>query len=258
MNAWSEYRRVRGALILTIALSAAACGSTTGTSTAAAEDAPATTQSPTTTTEAPTTTSALTTTELASTTTAAPSDEPVDLIVGSTLTAGLTYRTTTQIPFQFRLPENDSFWQSPLQNQWAATVIFGNENMTSDFGAEPGFNLAVAEVGATPESVAEAMIESREDTIAWVRSEGLFKGRNAIILEGAYTDPQVTGPVPVMTGKRSHFSVLFNGERNYRSQIFEDQGRVFIISHDSHPDDVALVLAETAPVLESLEIGVDS
>jgi len=242
---------VRGVLIVSLVLAAAACGSTTETSTAAAEDAPATTQSPTT-TAAPTTTTAAPTT----TTTAAPSDEPVSLETDPELQAGITYQTATEIPIRFNVP--DSNFSIAALNQWSATLIFENDNMTSDVGSEPGFTMAMAEEGATRDSVAESMINSREDTIAYERAEGLFEGRDVITLEGTYEHNEDPGPVVVMTGDRSHFAVLFHEERTYRSQIFEEQGRVFVVSIDCRPDDVALTLAELAPVFESLEIGVDS
>jgi hypothetical protein len=244
------FRRSTGPLVVCLGMAVTACGSTTET-TAVAEVGPTTTES---TTSAPSTTT--TTSEL--TTTVAVSDEPVLFEVGQPLFAGVTYQTTTDVPFFFSVPESNGSWMAVVQNQWSATVTFGNSSMTSQVGSEPGFAMAVAEEGATPESVADSITQSRVDTINYARSEGLFQGRDAIILDGTYIATEILGPVPVLTGEESFFSVLFHEERTYASQIFEEEGRVFIVSYDCHPDDVALVLAEIAPVLKSLEIGVDA
>lgn len=253
MSGSTKFRRPLGAVIASLTLTTAACGSTTETTAAigANETEPtAATTSTSTTTSAPTTTAAPTTS-----TTATSTDEPVVVQPGMNLDAGVTYQTTTQVPFRFTVPYSSNTWMAARQSQWSGTIIFGNESMTSDVGSEPGFNVAVAEEGATPESVAEAMTKSREGTIAYERSDGLFEGRDAIILEGTYNDTEIYQGVPVLTGETSYFGVLFGDLRTYRSQIFEEQGRTFIVSFDCHPDDVALVRAEIAPVMKSLEIG---
>lgn len=262
MKTLKEGQDLRRMWFIALALIVPACGTTSETSAGAQTTS---TSAPTTvleTTAAPTTavleTTALPETTAVPTTAVPGGDSPVQLVdLGLTLTAGVTYQTTTEVPVQFSVGDaSDGSWRLAAQNGWSTTIILSIAGQASDIGSEPGFNIAVAELGATPESVATAMLESRRDTIGYIRSEGLFGGRDAIILEGAHTETGYLGVVPVLTGEKSNFVVLFADERVYRSQIFEEQGRVFIISQDSHPDDFELILAETAPVLESIDIVV--
>lgn len=248
MNTLNEGRQLRPTLFIALALILPACGSAPETSAVAQSSS---TAAPSTVPE----TTAVPTTAVPTTTAKTGSGSPVQLEnLGLTLTPNVTYQTATEVPIQFSV--NSVSWRLAAQNGWSTTIILRNASQASDSGSEAGLNIAVAEAGATPESVANAMLESRRDTIDYIRSEGLFDGRDSIILEGAHTTTGYLGEVPVMTGDRSNFVVLFSGDRLYRSQIFEEQGRVFVISQESHPDDFALVLAETSPVLETMEIVV--
>lgn len=191
------------------------------------------------------------------TTTTAPSPQagggPVELSVFvDTLIPGVTYLTNTDVPFSFSVAESEADWWPVVAENWSVTMVFAN--LIGGQLNGPQLSLGVAEPGATLESVATAMTASSA-LINYEASEGLFGGRDAIILDGSIEDQTIPRPGRVLTGQDSGIEVLFEVGRSYRSHIFEEGGRVFIVSVDARPDDMALVLAEAAPVFESLQIG---
>lgn len=176
------------------------------------------------------------------------------------LIGGRTYQSTeTQIPFRFTLPDNGQTWQGVQEDEWSLTAIVtlpgGNDEEV------PGLILAVAEEGATPETVAEAIEDSTPEA-QWQQSNGLFEGRDALIVEGTterdavveQRGSDVQDLLRISTGERSDFPVLLRGARSYRSHIFEEQGRVIIVTVDAMMGFEARATAELASALDTLEI----
>lgn len=170
-----------------------------------------------------------------------------------------TYQSTeTQVPFRFTLPESDRLWQGVWEDEWSAAIVFSIEGVVND---PPALVLSVAEEGSTPEGVADAMRSSTPE-FAWEQSSGLFEGRDAIVLEATTNrdsleeqlGPGVADLIFLSTGDASNFGVSVADDRSYRSQIFEEQGRVVIVTIDFATGIEAEVTAEVAPVLASLEI----
>ncbi len=245
MNSRMQPKRALTVLTMVLATAGASCGSAGGASEIVLADTSEFESTTTTVREsvAPTTTAQILV-----------DDEPVELPDFGSLTAGVSYLTTTDVPFSFSVAESETAWWAVVVEDWSVTMVFANMDARGDLDG-PQLSLGVAESGATPESVVAAMIASAEP-LNYQQSEGLFGGRDAIIVDGSYQDPVVPGPARILTGDSSAIMVVFETGRSYRSHVFEEDGRVFIISVEADPDDIGLVLAEAAPILESFQIGV--
>lgn len=172
-----------------------------------------------------------------------------------------TYTSTeTQVPFRFAVPGTEA-WFGASQDEWHITVPFTiramNENVIG-----PAIIVSVAEVGATPELVSNA-IQASATEFEWTQSDGLFEGRETTILEATIDRDTVVAErgettadlIVLATGTESRFPILIRDERNYRIQIFEEEGRVALVALDVPAGFEAAATAEAAPVLASLEIG---
>lgn len=234
-------KRVLTALIVVLAAAGAGCGSSGEEPRVVLSEPP----------EATTTSSTTT-----PTTTLQPStnDGPVDLPVTGPVVAlepGTTYVTDTDVPFSFSVAESEADWWPVVGDNWSVSMVFAN--MAGGELSGPQLSLGVAEPGATRESVLAAMIASAEP-LEFQVSEGLLGGRDATILEGSLEISAVPGPRELLTGEDSSIEVIYLPGRTYRSHVFEEDGRVFIVTVEAS-SGMSVVLAESAPVFESLQIG---
>lgn len=239
----SRTKRVATVMMLVLAAAGGACGSSGDEAGGASVDTSEATAPASAGPEAATPTTA-----------AVPVDDEVIAFQANVapLVPGETYVTNTDVPFRFSVAESETNWRGVVSDNWSVSMVFGDPDETGDIEG-PQLSLGVAEPGATVESVVAVMTESgsRYD---YQPSEGLFGGRNATILDGRFDDPGVS-PFEVFTGEVSSIEVISMTGNAYRSHIFEEGGRVFIVSVEAPADDMAVVLAEAAPVFESLRIG---
>jgi len=230
--------------MVVLAAASAACGSSGEAAEGELVDPPETTT--------PTTVVPETTTP----TTAVPplvDDGPVDFdSTFDPLVPGTTYLTNTAVPFSFTVGESETKWWAAVADTWSATMVFANMDAGGSLSG-PQLSLGVAEPGATRDSVVAAMMASAEP-LNYESSDGLFGGRDAIILDGSLEDRVSPRPRPILTGEDSSIEVIFETGRSYRSHVFEEDGRVFIVSVEAL-GELSVVLAEAAPIFESLEIG---
>ena len=245
------------AFLIILATVAAGCGSTGQTeageaaSALASEVTTTTEQEPTTTTEQEPTT---TTEQEVTTTTEQPG--PVTLPDITALDPGVTYLTETDVPLSFSVAESDvAPWWSLLFGEWSVSLVLGNL-VAGSLEEGPQLSLGVAEPGATRESVVAAMTASAM-IFDLQQTEGLFAGRDALILDGVSELSEPVRPRQILTGENSSIEVIGGMGRVIRSHVFSEDDRVFIISVDADPDEIPIVLAEAAPVFESLRIGDD-
>ena len=253
------------AFLIILAAVAAGCGSTGQTeageaaSALASEVTTTTEQEPTTTTEQePTTTTEqeVTTTTEQEVTTTTEQPGPVTLPDITALDPGVTYLTETDVPLSFSVAESDvAPWWSLLFGEWSVSLVLGNL-VAGSLEEGPQLSLGVAEPGATRESVVAAMTASAM-IFDLQQTEGLFAGRDALILDGVSELSEPVRPRQILTGENSSIEVIGGMGRVIRSHVFSEDDRVFIISVDADPDEIPIVLAEAAPVFESLRIGDD-
>ncbi len=253
MNRRTQPKRALAVLMVAVAMACAGCGS----SSQAAEIEPleaSASDSTTTAPEATTSTSAVEATTDEESADAEPADGGTDELPDfGSLTPGVTYVTATEVPISFSIAESDTAWWAVFADDWSASMVYANLDDTGDLDG-PQLSLGVAEPGATSASVVSAMTSSAEG-VSFQETEGLFGGRDAVILDGIYEDSVIPGPLSILTGEISSIKVIGRTGRAYRSHIFEEDDRMFIITVEADPDGIPVVMAEAARVFESFQVG---
>ncbi len=243
---------------MAMCLAAAGCGSSTDDFAASNDEAVAALAS-TTEPEAVATSELVATTEVDTTDpeVTTPDQREYRRLGNGPLKAGW-YQTGTAIPIRFQVYETGgSRFAHYAHSMWYSDIFLGSEVADE---LEPSGAFAVAEAGQSPAGVADTLIASADQRIAFEREDGEFRGAPAVILKGQNASTEIgeldnSRTILLSTGIESDIYVTSVPERQYLIYIFAVDDWVVVVDFDANPADFDEGLATFAPVFESLEFG---
>lgn len=157
----------------------------------------------------------------------------------------------------FEIPEvGDEFvLQSPTKTDWQVTIILVGDGAGIP---QPGFTIAWAEAGATVDSVVKAIRDSDDGRHSFETSTGMFEGAQTTVItrvsQLAEEDAPIDRVIELSTGNDSSLMHLYTTNWTMESHVFERDGRVMIVNYEWSPGRREMVLAEAAPIVESIEL----
>lgn len=164
----------------------------------------------------------------------------------------------------FDLPERgeDVTLLAVVKTEWqiAFTILYDERGPVDT----PSFGVALAEPGATIESVVDAMRASDEGRHSFETATSVFAGAEATTVtrvsnrreDELPANGDIADVLDLSTGTESFLQYLYTPDWTMESNIFERDGRVLIVNFDWSPSrgERELVLAEAAPFIESIQL----